>query len=257
LLQGQLGFKCSSFAEYKRPEPALQGFTGFINYMNICSNGTGASSACDCDLGVGAWAVSSTRHAKVDLVAPFSNEDYRVITTVENATGSKQNIFFFFSTFAWPVWLAIVGLLAFHVLVTALDQKFVPLDTAERAASYENGNWIHRTKAWLLKSALLYRVRHAFFNSAYHLLGQAPHFFSETKKGTKEKMLGMIALFMGVFLITVYQASITVQVIQSSPSPDFVSIRDFESCRIPANRVAFLNNGASQEFWRNAIERTR
>jgi hypothetical protein len=257
LLQHDLGFKCSSLTEYFRKEEELQGFSGFVDYMEICSNGTGLSSNCECDMGVGSWTLSSTRYTKVDLVAPFANDEYHVVTTVEKATGSKKNQFFFVTTFGGLVWLAIAGLFVFHIVVTALDDNFAQPGIGEGGDTYKSGSWIHRTKAKILKIPLLYKVRHAFFNSAYHLLGQAPHFFALTKKGTKEKVLGMIALVMGVFLITVYQASITVQVILSSPLPDFVSVRDFESCRIPANQILLEKRSVSESFWYSAINRTR
>jgi hypothetical protein len=257
LLQETDGLKCTSFVKYQRKEVPFAGFSGFIEYMSRCSNGTGSSANCDCDLGVGAWAISSTRYEKADLVAGFSNDEFQTITRVDKARGQKLNRFFFFTTFTWPVWLAVAGIFLFHILVTMLDPKFFPRKAVGVASTYKTGSWAQRLKALLLKSDDLFRLRQSFFSSAYHLLGQAPHFYSGTKKGTKEKTLGMIALFMGVFLLTVYQASITVQVILSSPSPEFVSVRDFESCRISADRVVLLANGAAQSFWEKAVARTR
>jgi hypothetical protein len=193
----------------------------------------------------------------VDLVAPYANDDYRAITRIALATGSSPNQLFFFSTFAWSVWLALVGLFVLHVCITALDPKFMALEAAKAKIRNKNGNCANRMKVWFLKNTALFKLRHAFFDSAYHLLGQAPHFFSESKRGSKEKTMGMMALFMGVFLVTVFQASITVQVILSSPNPDFISVSDFESCRIAPERVAVLNNSGSQYFWQRGILRTR
>jgi hypothetical protein len=237
-------------------EEKLKGFSGFVRYLNICSE-AGSSSKCRCDIGIGGWASSSERFAMVDMVAPIANDDYRVITRIALATGSSLNNFFFFSTFAWSVWLALIGLFVLHVCVTALDPKFMALEADRANVRNKNGNWAHRLKILLLKNTALLKLRRAFFDSAYHLLGQAPHFFSESKRGSKEKTMGMMALFMGVFLVTVFQASVTVQVILSSPNPDFISVSDFESCRISAERVAVLNNSGSQYFWERAISRTR
>jgi hypothetical protein len=255
-LQERLGFSCSTFWEYDVTTEVFKGFSGFVKYLNSCSE-AGSSENCRCDIGIGGWPASSARFASVDLVIPFTNDDLRVITTVTRATGSEEGRFFFFSTFSWTVWLALLGIVVLHVCVTALDPKYTAPETARTAVNDKNDTCSHRLKVWFLKNPALFKLRHAFFDSTYHILGQAPHFFSENKRGSKEKTLGMMALFMGVFLVTVYQASITVKVILSSPNAEFISVNDFETCRIAADRVVVLNNSGAQNFWRRAISRTR
>jgi hypothetical protein len=151
-------------------EEKLKGFSGFVRYLNVCSEAS-SSSKCRYDIGIGGWASSSERFAMVHMVATIANNDYRVITRIALATGSSLNNFVFFSKFAWSVYLALFGLFVRYVFVTALDPGIMALE-ADSKCSIQECRLGASLEMLLLKNKALLKLRHAFFDSAYHLLGQ-------------------------------------------------------------------------------------
>lgn len=251
LLQDRLGFVCETVTEYAPEDPELQGFSGFVENFARCAV-NGDSSNCECDLGVGSWAMSSKRFPKVDFIAPLSDENFRMITRTSLVRGSAQKSVFFLQAFTWQVWLGVISLVFLHIFVTLFDRNFAP---APPMTEIPRGvfSGVQRLRHRLLKSKLLYRVRQAAFNSSFHFVGQATS--SEThKSGTKEKTMNLIAIFFGVVLLTCFQASVTVQVLLEKPTSEFHSLEDIKSCRIHAQRVCVTGNGAAENFWREAVE---
>jgi hypothetical protein len=221
------------------------------NFNSCVVNGD--SSNCACDVGIGAWALSSARYPRVDFVTAFSDDDFRVVTRTSLVDDASSK-FFFFRAFSWHVWVAILGLLITHVVVTSLDSKFAPL---RGVSSYvEDRTWVRRMRRFLLKNRVLFRLRHALFNSMFHLVGQNVEADTH-KSGTKEKIMNLLAITMGIFFITVFQASVTFQVLSNVPGSTFKSVQDFKACNIPDDRVCLQSSGAAITFWNNAIATSR
>jgi hypothetical protein len=114
-------------------EEKLKGFSGFVRYLNVCSEAS-SSSKCRCDIGIGGWASSSERFAMVDMVAT-------------------------------------IGLFVRYVFVTALDPRIMALE-ADSKCSKQEFRLGASLEMLLLKNKALLKLRHAFFDSAYYLLGQ-------------------------------------------------------------------------------------
>jgi hypothetical protein len=251
-LQSRTGFRCRSIVNYTTVYPLdarFGGFSGLIDYFASCAS-AGSSRLCECDMGVSAFTLSSTRLAKVDFVAAFSAENYHVLTSRALVKSTSSNKLFFFKTFSWPVWIAIFALLSTHVLVTAMDSNFAPPRGTNAAVN--EGSWRERLRHFLLKSGILFRVRHSYFNGLFHLVGQTVDMDTH-KSGTKEKVMNLLVLIIGIFLLSIFQASVTYQVLVDEPISKFRSTNDFKSCRIPPNEVCLLKSGASRAFWDKTI----
>jgi hypothetical protein len=109
-----------------------------------------------------------------------------------------------------------------------------------------------KARHFLLKSSILFRLRHALFNSMFHIVGQTVEVDTH-KSGAKEKIMNLLALAIGVFLLSIFQASVTYQVLLGVPQTKFKSLNDFKDCRVPPDRVCLIRRGASREFWDQAI----
>jgi hypothetical protein len=93
-------------------------------------------------------------------------------------------------------------------------------------------------------------------NTAMHFVGQDNAPPDGHKKSTKNRAMNLLALLFSVFLITVFQASITASVLIERPVSPFNSLRDITTCRIRANRVCVSGTGAARSFWDDAIAST-
>jgi hypothetical protein len=186
----------------------------------------------------------------VDFVTSFSDENFRVVTARNMVTSTSANRLFFFNAFSWQVWIGIAALLLVHVFVTAMDANFAPL----RGNVLPPGEQSRFEKArhFLLKSSVLFRLRHALFNSMFHIVGQTVEVDTH-KSGTKEKIMNLLALAIGVFLVSIFQASVTYQVLLGVPQTKFKSVNDFKDCTVPPDRVCLIRRGASRDFWDQAI----
>lgn len=201
-------------------------------------------------MGIGAWAISADRREKVDFPASFSSEAFRAVTRFSAVRETAANSIFFLSAFTWPVWLAILGLMVVHVLVLLLDRGFAPPPAVPENTRLLPSMW-QRLRYQLMKSAMLYRLRTGLVSTTVHFLGQyAP---GSRKTGTKTKMMNVIALMFGVFLLTMFQASVTVQVLVTTPQSEFGSIADVKNCRIPVSRLCYAGNGMAKRFYTIAL----
>lgn len=209
VMQRRLGFQCD-LVPYAPSAPEYAGFTGFVDAMHDCATPGGDSSACNCDIGIGAWAVSSGRRSKADFPAAFSAEAFRAVTRSSAVRETAAKHVFFLQAFTWPVWVAIAGLMLMHVLVLMMDRGFAPAPQRLGHSHLLPTGW-QLVRYRLLKSAMLYRLRTGLISTTVHFMGQyAP---GSRKLGTKTRLMNVIALMMGVFLLTMFQASVTVQVL--------------------------------------------
>jgi hypothetical protein len=131
-----------------------------------------------------------------------------VVTRSRMVTTNASSKLFFIEAFSAQVWSGIFGLLLAQFVNTAMDTKFAPqlvADSAERASS-----WYKRVQECTLKNPILFRIRHAIFKSMYHMVGQTAD-VNTHNNGAKVRVMTLFALLMGIFLLTVFQASVTRQ----------------------------------------------
>lgn len=235
---------------YAPENDSLKGFSGFVDAMQRCAV-DGNSSNCVCDMGVGAWALSSSRYLKVDFVSPFSGDSFRVAARTSTVRDSNAKNVFFIQAFSWQVWVAIAMLGIYHIFVTLFDRNFAR-PTRNTVENWDELSFWQRTRHALMKTTLLYRIRRGFFNTALNFIGQTSN-DNSPKTGTKQTVMNLIGLLFGVFLLTIYQSSVTVQVLVETPTSPFQSVADFKSCRIEADRVCISAGGAAERFWAEAI----
>lgn len=101
--------------------------------------------------------------------------------------------------FSGPVWVAIAGLVALHMVVTLFDDGFAPV--AEKPdVSHLNLTFWQRHRHFILKHAHFRRIRLGALNSVIHFVGQYVNEFDH-KLGTKTRLMNILGLLMGVFLL--------------------------------------------------------
>lgn len=191
------------------------------------------------------------RYLKVDYVSPLSADRFRVVTRTSSVREANAKNVFFIQAFSLQVWGAIASLAVLHMFVTLFDRNFArpPRDCFR---NWEELSFWQRQRHLLMKTKLLYRIRRAFFNTTLNFIGQTSNDRSP-KTGTKQTVMNLVGLLFGVFLLTIYQASVTLQVLVEIPVSPFASINDFKSCKIEADRVCIAGNGAAENFWNEAI----
>lgn len=162
LLQDKLGFNCSEFTEYVDPDDNTTSFTSFIYNMEQCTvNGEirKQDPRCNCDIGVGGWAVNEDRKNRVDFIEPFVFDSYRVLTHIDN-THASTNSTFFLTSFSPDVWVSIFGLFVIFTLLKMLDERFAPRSNGFQPLPRDASRF-RKIKHELLKSEVPYRLRHA------------------------------------------------------------------------------------------------
>ncbi|KAI0562377.1 hypothetical protein FGB62_61g168 [Gracilaria domingensis] len=90
-------------------------------------------------------------------------------------------------------------------------------------------------------------------HSYAHLIGQP---IRESPMGTPSfhrSAWVVLGITTGLFLLTLYQASLTVLLFESKKSSPFRTLDDIVQCSIKPNRVAMLRGGASQDFWNKIV----
>lgn len=103
-------------------------FTGFVDHMASCAGTDGISVRCDCDIGVGAFTITSRRLAKVDFLAPFSNENHRMIALESSLSDEGDGWMpFIFEAFNWQVWLLIFFALVVYALGNIMFRHNTPV----------------------------------------------------------------------------------------------------------------------------------
>lgn len=162
LIQERLGFKCVSFREYEDPSANDTLFTSFIYHLDRCARDgivPDENPACQCDIGIGGWAVNEERLGRVVFLEPFAFDRYRALTHVENNSASGGDAFFL-TTFSPGVWGSIAALVVIFTFLKLLDRRFAPGDQPFRPLSREYSRF-ERAKHYLLKYPILNRLRRA------------------------------------------------------------------------------------------------
>lgn len=107
---------------------------------------------------------------------------------------------------ATRVWLGIVAIIILHTFVMLFDLNFMPSEQAEPRDATLLGKLRHR----LLHTRLLRRVRFAFFETMFTMVGAESGRNSRRTRSrsspTRQRLLKLIAVLMGLFLTLVYES---------------------------------------------------
>lgn len=191
----------------------------------------------------------------MDFVAPYSTDSYGMITRSKLIKDSAPKSVIFRDAFSGPVWGGIASLVVLITILTLFDRNFAPATRLQQPA-LEECTTLQRLQYVLLKSKILYRIRKAIFNTFMNMVAQSPEDGSADgkKQGTKQRLISITSILVGFFLITVFQASVTVQVLVTAPVSDFETIEDVKSCRITADRICIPKGGSAEQYWKQTIE---
>lgn len=220
-------------------------WTAFIEHMAVCDP-DGGDNKCECHIGVGSFTMTNERQEKINFVWPMGNEAHRMVSRKSDLrVDDSQNTWFVFKTFELRVW----GLILFGIMLHAVGTVFFgPFRPSERDCPRGAPDSRRRGIFWYMK-----RFPAAVLFSYAHLLG---HPFGEQRQGTPSfhrtawLMLGVTT---GLFLLTIYEASLTVLLFESTKSSPFRTLDDIKSCALTPERVAMIRGGASQAFWEQAV----
>lgn len=172
------------------------------------------------------------------FLSPFASESYRMLQS-KAALNPASTPWFVFRTFSPLVWLLLILGILLHAIGTLL---FAP------SATYSN------TKTRTVMQQL--RILPASVLKAYaHLIGHPVEESTETPSFHRAAWL-TLGLTSGLFLLAVYEASLTVLLFENSREPQFESLDDIKRCAIDPSKVAMVAGSGSQEFWNFAVNTT-
>lgn len=227
----------------------------FIDHMALCDPSGVKAQQCKCNIGVGSFTMTNARAEMINFVWPLGNEAHRMVgRKADLRVDDSQNTWFVFQTFSIEVWGFILLGILMHTIGTVFFGPFRPPD-------FKQTNNLHPATArrsnraqgimWQLK-----RFPAAMLFSYAHLIG---HPFGERAQGTPSfhrtawMVLGVTT---GLFLLTIYEASLTVLLFESTRTSPFRTLRDIQDCAVSPAKVAMIRGGASQEFWNLAVNTT-
>lgn len=227
-------------------------WSAFIEHMAQCDPLSTGPNKCVCDIGVGSFTMTNERAEEIKFVWPFGNENHHMVSRKSDLrVDDSQNTWFVFQTFSLRVWGIIFLGIFMHAIGTVFFGPFRPpkreLSPERDAVTARRANMISGI-IWQIK-----RFPAAVLFSYAHLIG---HPFGEQSQGTPSfhrtawLVLGVTT---GLFLLTVYQASLTVLLFESTITSPFRTLKDITDCAVPPNRVAIIRGGASQDFWNMAV----
>lgn len=234
-------------------------FTGLVDAMNNCSFTPNSKKPCPCHVAAGAFTVTVARAKKVNYISSFGNEEHVMISRLSDFQSSSPSSFWFiFRTFSPAVWGAIMIGIIVHTMGTIL---FVQVgmnqddeDISEEADVDLSSEGIARFST--LCRQILQRItkllRLVLFTYGT-LLG---HMLYSTTRGppSLHRMAWILLSFTsGIFLLTVFQASLTVILFESRAKPSFRELSDITDCIVDPGRVAMIHGSASQDLWNKNI----
>lgn len=215
-----------------------------IDHMSNCNPVQGMNDSCFCDIGVGPFALTNENVEKVNFIWSFGHEDMRMATRKsELRVDDSLSTWFVFQTFSKKVWL-IIGL---GVLMHAIGTIFFgPFRTAEQ---WEGIQASRGSRVWWR----LTRVPISILFSYAHLIG---HPFQDGQRRTPSFhrtawiVLGLTA---GLFLMIVYEASLTVLLFESTKTSVFRTLDDITGCAVDPAKIAMIEGSSAQELWNLGI----
>lgn len=193
--------------------------------------------------------MTNARAEVIEFIWPLGNEAHRMVSrTADLRSDDSQNTWFVFNTFSLQVWIIIAFGMGMHALGSL---AFGPFQPPERDLPRNATHRRRRGIMWRIK-----KFPAAILFAYAHLLG---HPFGEERQGspsfhrTAWLMLGITA---GLFLLTIYEASLTVLLFESTKESPFKTLDSIKGCAVDPSRVAMIKGGASQAFWNSAVNTT-
>lgn len=254
-LEEALNFNCKLY-RYDGKEGNLQGFTGLTQYFAGCAEG-GDSSRCMCDIAASGFVKTSDRLARVDFAESFAIDSFSVAQRSVEIEFPRSQLFFM-RPFSVPVWCGVALLIFTHTFTTVFDRHFQPPE--KESALPAEASLVVKVRHILLKAELLRRIRYAFIQTSKHMVGAEtePSIQSQHRSTpVRQQFLQLGAILMGVFLILTYEAALVSQLQTDSPVSEFRSMEDVKNCRIDAPDFCLPKGGATEDYWKFAIERSR
>jgi hypothetical protein len=182
-----------------------------------------------------------------------------MLSQTAKVTNRPKNGMIFVEAFEWRVWLSIVSLMLLHICATTLDRDEYLRLVPENDVPREKGNAVQRVFLFCLKSPVCALLRRAFYSSLMHSVGQTSTFELQDRERAgrrsraRQRFVSLIALTCALFLLTVYGASVTSQLFNTTPVSPFRSIDDVTSCKISADRICFQGDGGEEIFWNSTL----
>ena len=235
-----------------------QSWSSFINVMSNCSNLPQSNlSTCPCHIGVGSFTMTNNRTQKIRFIWPFSNEAHHMISKKSDLrVDDSEDRWFVFKTFDFKVWLIIFFGMILHAIGTIFFGPFKPkskhIQRQLTNRNQTNRNLSRKTIAKVHAKWQLKRFPAAIVYAYSHLIGHpiGPELGTPSIHRASWNVLGLTA---GIFLLAVYEASLTVLLFESTKESPFKSIRDITNCALNPTKIAVIQGGASQAFWNSAI----
>lgn len=224
--------------------------TSFIKHMTECDPKGEGDDACRCDIGVAPFAVTHERVDSVKFVRAFGHEHYRMVSRKSDLyLDGTENCWFVFRTFSGPVWALIFVGICMYAVGSGLFGTFGPPEDQNRSP---NSLSMLRWQIQHFPTAVLYAYSHLIGNPAKERENGTPSFHR-----TAWLVLGLSS---GLFLLTVYQASLTVLLFESKKTSPFKQFADLSDCILSRDivaRTAMIEDSASQEFWNSRVNTTK
>lgn len=233
-------------------------FTALVDKMANCSFAPNSNNPCPCQVAAGAYTVTADRENRVKFVNPFGNEDHVMVSRLSEFQSTPSNFWFIFQTFSSGVWLTIICTIILHAIGTIF---FVGVDLNGNVGNnlLEDNLETSHTESGLFSR--LYRRIYVQMKKLFHLvlftygtfLGHMLNNMGSSRLTLHQVSWFLLSFTSGVFLLTVFQASLTVILFESRSSSPFRSLRDISDCIIDPGRVAMVEGSASQDLWNKAI----
>lgn len=233
-----------------------QSWTEFISVMSTCVPKS-ASNPCPCDIGIGSFTMTNARVDQIQFLWPFGNDAHRMASRKSDLrVDDSDSIWFVFKTFTPGVWIVVSLGVLLHAVGTVFFGPFRrgdrnPDQAADPTSSEGSRSTLPSHLVWVAK-----RFPAAFLFAYAHLIG---HPFAERAQNTPSFHRSawlVLGVTTGLFLLTVYQASLTVLLFESTKRSPFRTLADFRDCNLDPSRVAIIDGGASLDFWNKAVNTT-
>lgn len=285
LLQEKTGFRCESFEVYRPSSAEFVEFSGFVRYLDSCVTVDGDYSACTCQLGVAGFVRNPERNRKVQFVSPFAFGAMGVVENVSTMENGSMPWFFVFKPLDPIIWGFIAISVFLFVFVRVVLEQCLRMpaagvtqwgtmkETFLKLRGYLDRRRMQRALNTLASDFLL--TMSSFIGTSTAPENPTPSDDLESQAGPEEntpplqsapyrrkyllrkQLLNLLAAFVGLFYIIIYEAALVVILFDRKPTSRFESLVDLTHCKIDATKVCLASGGATEVFWDKTIQKAR
>lgn len=187
-----------------------------------------------CHLAIAPFAITDSRMQKNTFLWPFASESHRMVQS-KAALVPPSTPWFIFHTFSPDVWFLLLLGIILHAIGTIVYAN--PQDRSFKCDTLRSG---------------LVGLPTAFVRAYAHFIGNPFAYAMQTPSFHRAAWL-LLGLTSGIFLLTVYEASLTVLLFESVRESQFGTMEDVKHCVINPHKVAMVAGSSSQEFWNFAV----